>query len=173
MHVYNLSYLRVIRRPIGYSERAPPHQNYFVSTKCWRLVNMDEDWKRVKEELTCVLCQDLLTNPKVLPCLHLFCGGCLQKLSDQLECPLCKTKILSTSNAAEELPSPFYIVRLVEAIRLHEQVVNKEAATPICQNCDDGEEAVSSCSDRCIFLCNFCDKLHKKLRPKRNPNFFG
>ena len=140
---------------------------------------MDKDWKKVKKELTCGLCQDLLTNPKILPCFHSFCEGCLTdqlvvgKSECHLECPLCKTKMPSTPNSIEELPSPFYITRLVEVVRLHEQVVNRGAATPICQHCDDGEEAVSCCSDCCIFLCNFCDKSHKKAKATKEHKIFS
>ena len=82
----------------------------------------------------------------------------------QLECPLCKTKVLlSTSRAVEELPLHFSAIRLVEIVRLQEQVRSKEVM-PICQHCDDEEKAVSSCSECVIFLCEFCQKAHKKTK---------
>ena len=81
-----------------------------------------------------------------------------------LECPLCRARVLlSTSRAVEELPSHFSAVRLVEIVRLQEQVGSKKV-TPICQHCDDEETAVSSCSECAIFLCEFCEKSHKKAR---------
>ena len=133
---------------------------------------MAENWERVKEELTCAICQDLLNNPKILPCLHSFCTGCLKELSGRLanlepskshlECPLCRAKVLlSTSRAIEELPSHFSAIRLVEIVRLQEQA-NSKKVTPICQNCDEGENAVSMCSDCMIFLCDFCVKSHQR-----------
>ena len=135
---------------------------------------MASDWQKVKEELTCAICQDLLTDPKILPCLHSFCTGCLKQWSDrlanldpskrQLECPVCRAKVLlSSSRAVEELPSHFSAVRLVEIVRLQEQAGSKNV-TPICQNCDDEEKAVSSCRECAIFLCEFCEKCHKKTR---------
>ena len=33
--------------------------------------------KRFNEELTCSICLDRFSNPKVLPCLHSFCKTCL------------------------------------------------------------------------------------------------
>ena len=137
-------------------------------------LEMAANWERVKEELTCAICQDLLNNPKILPCLHSFCTGCLKQWSDRLansdppkrhvECPLCRTKVLlSTLRVVEELPSHFSAIRLVEIIRMQEQAGSKKA-TPICQHCDDEEKAVSSCSKCAIFLCEFCEKSHKKAK---------
>ena len=133
---------------------------------------MAANWERVKEKLTCAICQDLLNNPKILPCLHSFCTGCLKEWSGRLanldpskrhlECPLCRAKVLlSTSRAVEELPSHFSAIRLVEIVRLQEQA-NSKKATPICQNCDEGENVVSMCSDCAIFLCDFCVKSHQR-----------
>ena len=135
---------------------------------------MANNWQKVKEELTCAICQDLLTDPKILPCLHSFCTDCLKqwfgRLANldpskrQLECPVCRAKVLLSSlRAVEELPSHFSAVRLVEIIRLQEQAESKKV-TPICQNCDDEEKAVSSCRECAIFLCEFCEKSHKKTK---------
>ena len=135
---------------------------------------MASNWQRVKEELTCAICQDLLNKPKILPCLHSFCTGCLKEWSGRLanldpskrhlECPLCRAKVLlSTSRAVEELPSHFSAIRLVEIVCLQEQAGSKKV-TPICQNCDDQEKAVSSCSECVIFLCEFCEKYRKKTK---------
>ena len=135
---------------------------------------MAANWERVKEELTCAICQDLLNNPKILPCLHSFCTGCLKEWSGRLtnldpskrhlECPLCRAKVLlSTSRAVEELPSHFSAIRLVEIVRLQEQVSSKKV-TPICQNCNEGENVVASCSECAIFLCEFCEKAHRRFK---------
>ena len=48
-------------------------------------------------------------------------------------------------------------------MRLQEQAGSKKV-TPICQQCDDEEEAVSSCRECAIFLCEFCEKAHKKYK---------
>ena len=83
---------------------------------------MANNWQKVKEELTCAICQDLLNEPKILPCLHSFCTDCLKKWSGRLanldpskrhlECPVCRARVLlSTSRAVEELPSHFSAIR--------------------------------------------------------------
>ena len=137
---------------------------------------MASNWQKVKEELTCAICQDLLNEPKILPCLHSFCTGCLKKWSGRLanldpskrhlECPVCRAKVLSTSRAVEELPSHFSAIRLVEIVRLQEQAGSKKV-TPICQNCEEGENAVSSCRECAIFLCEFCEKAHQRFKTTR------
>ena len=135
---------------------------------------MANNWERVKEELTCAICQDLLSEPKILPCLHSFCTGCLKEWSGRLanldpskrhlECPICRAKVLlSTSRAVEELPSHFSAIRLVEIVRLQEQASSKRV-TPICQNCNEAENAVASCSECAIFLCEFCEKAHRRFK---------
>ena len=138
---------------------------------------MASNWQKVKEELTCAICQNLLNDPKILPCLHSFCTGCLKEWSGRLanldpskrhlECPLCRAKVLlSTSRAVEELPSHFSAIRLVEIVRLQEQAGSKKI-TPICQSCEEGENAVSSCRECAIFLCEFCEKAHQRLTTTR------
>ena len=135
---------------------------------------MANNWRKVKEELTCAICQDLLNQPKILPCLHSFCTGCLKQWSGRLanldpskrhlECPLCRAKVLlSTSLAVEELPSHFSAIRLVEIVRLQEQA-SSQKVTPFCQSCDEEENAISMCSVCSIFLCDFCEKSHQRVK---------
>ena len=137
---------------------------------------MASNWQKVKEELTCAICHDLLNEPKILPCLHSFCTGCLKEWSGRLvnldpskrhlECPLCRAKVLSTSGVVEELPSHFSAIRLVDIVRLQEQAGTKKA-TPLCKHCDD-EKVVSSCNECSVFLCEFCEESHKKAKATKN-----
>ena len=142
---------------------------------------MASNWEKVKEELTCAMCTHLLDEPKILPCLHSFCTGCLREKSEKLvnldpskrhlQCPLCKTEV-STSKGVEELPSHFSVTRLIEIVRLQEQAKSKKV-TPVCQNCDEGENAVSSCRECAIFLCDFCEKAHQRFKTTRQHKIFS
>jgi len=144
---------------------------------------MASNWQKVKEELTCAICRDLLNEPKILPCLHSFCTGCLKEWSGKLanldpskrhlECPLCRARVLlSSSRSVDELPSHFSAIRLVEIVRLQEQAASKKV-TPICQHCVDEEKAVSSCSKCAIFLCEFCEKSHKKAKTTKGHKIYS
>ena len=49
----------------------------------------------VDENLTCSLCLEAFTNPKVLPCLHSYCYDCIVNLtksaeSNTINCPECQ-----------------------------------------------------------------------------------
>ncbi|XP_035658558.1 tripartite motif-containing protein 2-like [Branchiostoma floridae] len=50
----------------------------------------------IREELTCSICLELFTRPKVLPCGHTFCQDCLQDLASRqvpLQCPCCRRQV--------------------------------------------------------------------------------
>ena len=41
--------------------------------------------QQLEDNLTCGVCLDTYTNPKVLTCHHLFCTTCIQYLPQELE----------------------------------------------------------------------------------------
>lgn len=51
----------------------------------------------VRKELTCALCGEMYTDPRILPCLHSFCKRCLEHTvnprSTMLVCHLCRKEI--------------------------------------------------------------------------------
>ena len=52
---------------------------------------------KVEEHVTCSICLERLENPKVLPCLHTFCSGCIMKLEKTaggfITCPECRLQV--------------------------------------------------------------------------------
>eukprot|EP00058_Branchiostoma_floridae_P002397 XP_002587885.1 hypothetical protein BRAFLDRAFT_87272 [Branchiostoma floridae] len=51
--------------------------------------------EQIGEELTCSICLELFTRPKVLPCQHTFCQDCLQDHAEvrmPFQCPVCRLK---------------------------------------------------------------------------------
>ena len=50
-----------------------------------------------RNELTCALCGELYTDPRLLPCLHSFCKRCLEHTvnprSTTLTCHLCRKEV--------------------------------------------------------------------------------
>jgi SNF2 family DNA or RNA helicase len=62
------------------------------------------------EEKTCSICYDNYTNPILLPCTHVFCGGCLiswLQRGNNISCPQCRLAIQSQQLIAivKEKPS--------------------------------------------------------------------
>ena len=65
--------------------------------------NQEEKIKNLTERIsyisskTCSICMDLITNPILIECTHIFCGGCLIKwLKNNNNCPYCRTTINGT-----------------------------------------------------------------------------
>ena len=55
--------------------------------------------KRLESEVTCPLCLDIFTEPKRLPCDHVYCRECLHGLAlrsttGSISCPECRTDVL-------------------------------------------------------------------------------
>ena len=55
------------------------------------------DMSQSPDELSCAVCTDLFKNPKLLHCMHSFCGECIDKMVKQEEgkkatvvCPICR-----------------------------------------------------------------------------------
>ncbi len=46
----------------------------------------------VEDSITCIICQDLFDDPRVMPCSHTYCRKCIEAMvsinRDQFECPL-------------------------------------------------------------------------------------
>lgn len=57
------------------------------------------------QELICSICLELLTDPRNLPCEHIFCLQCLLK-STEKKCPAClEDTIPETEAEKKDLPS--------------------------------------------------------------------
>ena len=48
------------------------------------------------DELSCAICTDIYKDPKLLHCMHSFCGACIEKMKHQEDekpsvvCPICR-----------------------------------------------------------------------------------
>ena len=93
----------------------------------------------LKEEVTCSVCIQLYTNPKQLPCLHIFCLECLNNLArtstryGKIKCPICQAEVaVPESGTMETLPSCFYVKNLLDTLAIKECNTSKVT----CGNCD-------------------------------------
>ena len=118
--------------------------------------------EKLNEQLTCSICLEQYTDPKLLHCFHVFCEKCLQPVARQtpqgqvVECPNCRQPTSLPENGVPGLQGAFLIHHLFDI-----QDILKKVSTPAntkCVNCDKSE-ATCYCKS-CGFLCDTCKQTH-------------
>lgn len=81
-----------------------------IDQKTLKLKNINNDIENQKEKInnlterisyisskSCSICMDLITNPIMIECTHIYCGSCLMKwLKTNKNCPICRENITGT-----------------------------------------------------------------------------
>ena len=125
----------------------------------------DEVLEKVESGLECGICFNTYTDPKVLPCFHVFCTECLKKSveksrdKENLSCPNCRRSVPLPTNGVVGLQSAFHIGHLFE-IR-DTLTKSKDTAKTKCEKCTESSIATGYCKDCCQFVCEDCKKIHK------------
>ena len=110
----------------------------------------DSNWEKVRQEVTCAICLELLDDPKSMPCLHTYCKKCLIEAIAKrphdpdlprdrpaINCPLCRAEVALSDQGIEALPTNFSARRVVEAVRLQDKFeLNKTEKCDSCIECD-------------------------------------
>ena len=124
--------------------------------------------KKATVNLICPICYQLFNNPKYLPCHHSYCEQCLEKMQVQnkIICPECRKEAAVPAGGVKDLPSNFFINRMVNELVLKRKVEGEEVVK--CDECDEDEPVVAYCPECNSFLCQFCYENHK-----RNKKFHG
>ena len=123
--------------------------------------------KELEKEITCPVCHDHFKEPKILPCLHYYCKGCVQALARRasdnkpFSCPECRNPTVLPQNDPDRLPTAFFVNRMIELHAKMEKAHGKVEA--MCEQCSESK-AVAFCRQCTNFICDNCVKLHKKLR---------
>ena len=139
----------------------------------------DSNWEKVRQELTCAICHELLVDPKSMPCLHTYCKKCLMEaLTKQphdpdlprdrpaINCPLCRAEVPLSDQGIEALPSNFSAARLVETVQLQDKL--EQNKIPLCHGCNESNAVASCCDCGGFFLCVSCLKAHKNVPVTKN-----
>ncbi|XP_021344627.1 tripartite motif-containing protein 2-like isoform X1 [Mizuhopecten yessoensis] len=105
--------------------------------------------------LSCGICLERYTTPKVLPCLHTFCQKCLDSYippeSLSITCPICRQQSILPQEGVEALQSNFFITNLIEVIE----------NPKVCRDCGkESGTSMSKCVDCGDFLCEKCSDSH-------------
>ena len=124
----------------------------------------------LREEVSCLVCSDIFTDPKHLSCLHSFCLKCLQQWyetcggGDAIKCPKCQTfSRVPPNGELKDLPTSFYLNGLIDVLAIKECKTTQVK----CGNCDKKRSEVSYCFQCCIFYCDQCVAAHNILRRNR------
>ena len=134
----------------------------------------DSAIKKVSDQLVCSVCREEYSRPRVLPCLHVFCESCLEKLVDMrsILCPNCRRSASLPGSSVSIFPRVFYIQHLFEIREALEMAQNHKKAS--CSKCGEGE-VQAFCADCGQFICSLCHDMHlkwKELQGHQIPSLF-
>ena len=130
--------------------------------------------EQLEGEITCGVCQEHYTEPKILPCLHYYCKKCVLDLaqrarpSKSFPCPECRNTATLPKEGVDGLKTAFFVNRLkstVSSVKItHGQVEVK------CEICLEvyNEKAEAFCRQCAAFICAECVKSHKRNRQYSN-----
>ena len=125
-------------------------------------------------EITCAICQEHYTEPKLLPCSHYFCKECVPKLVLRAgagkpfscpECPECREEIILPKGSVDKLQTAFFINRIQGSIvtleEAHGEVVHQESGTTAEEShpkkCPAHKEPlIVYCFDCGRLICSHC-----------------
>ena len=126
--------------------------------------------KSLEKEVQCPLCMEVFQEPKRLPCEHVFCVHCLERLvlrstDGALICPVCRNRIPLQGKDSKQFSTSLVVVRLIDMYResLKEQCTLKasvetsigcslHASQPLDLYCETCRKTV--CRDCVITSCN-------------------
>ena len=121
-------------------------------------------------EHKCSVCLELFTDPKVLPCCHMFCLECLKKTATRektrgkITCPKCRESHVIPEGGLSEFLTDFITNYEIEV----EGVSSKNAKDTVCGECEQSRPISHFCSDCQNYLSEECGlELHKRLKTFR------
>ncbi|XP_078575616.1 uncharacterized protein LOC144861533 [Branchiostoma floridae x Branchiostoma japonicum] len=117
------------------------------------------------EELTCSICLELFTRPKVLPCQHTFCQDCLQDHAGRggaFQCPNCRQQVRMPRKGVAGLPDSHIVASLCERLQNQARML-EEPQSGVQNRCSfhPSEEVKLYCNQCNVPVCNEClDEIH-------------
>ena len=121
--------------------------------------------RKLQDQLTCGICLDSYTEPKLLQCFHVFCKQCLERLVVRdrqglsLHCPSCHRSTLLPLIGVSDLQTAFYLNSLFEVRDAIEKV--REPQKNQCEKCRKCF-AINFCHNCGKLICARCTKTHQE-----------
>ena len=120
---------------------------------------------RLEGEVTCAVCQEFYTEPKILPCLHYYCKTCVLKIAGagkSFSCPECRFKTTLPEGGVDGLKEAFFVNRLQSTVTTMKKVHGKVETK--CELCSAMGTAEAFCRQCAMFICSECVGIHKRLK---------
>ena len=128
----------------------------------------EKSLEELESEITCSICQEHYTEPKVLPCLHYYCKKCILKLAlstqsgKSFHCPECRCAATLPEGGVDNLKTAFFANRLKSKVTTLQRAHGKVEVK--CELCTAASNAEAFCRQCSCFICNECVQLHSKVR---------
>ena len=124
---------------------------------------------QLEKEITCAVCQEHYTEPKILPCLHYYCKKCILKLvirtgsKQPISCPECREETTLPEGGVDQLKTAFFVDRFKSNFSVLRRVHGKVEV--MCEECTEpGDKAESFCRQCAVFICRECARQHKRMK---------
>ena len=125
--------------------------------------------QQLEKEITCAVCQEHYTEPKVLPCLHYYCKKCILKLAHttgskhSFSCQECQEESTLPEGGVDKLKTAFFVNRFKFNFSVLQRVYGKVEV--MCEECtESGEKAEAFCHQCAVFICRECARQHKRMK---------
>ena len=129
----------------------------------------EKSLKELEKEITCSICQEHYTQPKVLPCLHYYCKQCILKLAliigkdKPFCCPECRKEATLPEGNEDNLQTAFFVNRFKALYDQQERALSKEEVK--CEMCTTSRvNAEAFCRQCGMFVCGECIKSHQRMK---------
>ena len=124
--------------------------------------------QELEKEITCPFCHEHFQEPKILPCYHYYCKGCVQAIAwraganHPFACPECRSDTVLPQNDPNQLPTAFFVKRKIDLHAKMEKAHGKVEA--LCGGCAAEGKAIAFCHQCTEFICDNCVKSHQIMR---------
>ena len=125
-----------------------------------------EALSKMEDQLSCLVCLEPYTNPRLLSCFHVYCQHCLEDIvahnrQGQLECPKCRRPTPLPPTGVSGLQAAFNVHHLFDIQETLKKV--KEPQKLACEKCSKTTcKATSFCRQCTKFICHLCTNIHKE-----------
>ena len=142
----------------------------FVKVMAECLLVEEKSFEELESEITCPICQEHYTEPKVLPCLHYYCKKCILKLAlrtqsgKSIHCPECRCEATLPEGGVDNLKTAFFANRLKSKVTTLQRAHGKvEVKCELCTTSTPGV-AEAFCRQCARFICKECVLIHTKIQ---------